>query len=274
MFYGPAMRTISLSMSSPLLSGVLAAVLSASAGCKKQEPPAPPAPPPAVEPAKPAEPAKPPAEAPPAAAAADPAKPAEPAKPEGDVIRPPTAADLEEYTKDIKGKGPLKAVFETSMGKINCELFPDKAPMTVANFVGLARGLKPFKNPTTGAVEKRPFFDGLIFHRVIPEFMIQGGDPLGSGRGDPGYSFGDEFSPSLRHDKGGILSMANAGPGTNGSQFFITERPTPHLDDHHTIFGNCKEVELVKKIARVEKDPMDGSRPKTPVVVQKVVIKH
>jgi peptidyl-prolyl cis-trans isomerase A (cyclophilin A) len=258
-------------------------VAAGTSGCKKEAPPAPPPPPPAAEPAKAvaAEKAAPPA-APPAEAKAAEAAPGEAPKPasdqpfDGDSLRPPVAADLEEYTKDLKGKGPLKAILETSQGKLNCELFGDKAPMTVANFVGLARGLKPFKNPKTGATEKRPFFDGLIFHRVIPDFMIQGGDPLGLGTGDPGYSFGDEFSPSLRHDKGGLLSMANAGPGTNGSQFFITERPTPHLDDRHSIFGACKEVDIVKKIARVEKDPSDpmGSRPKTPVVLEKVTIKR
>jgi peptidyl-prolyl cis-trans isomerase A (cyclophilin A) len=260
------------------LGPVLGLVLGGLAACKKEAPP----PPPAAEPPKPVaaeKPAAPPAEAPKPAAETPPAeapKPAGNAPFDGDSVRPPVAADLEEYTKDLKGKGPLKAIFETSQGKLNCELFGEKAPMTVANFVGLARGLKPFKNPKTGAQEKRPFFDGLIFHRVIPDFMIQGGDPLGLGTGDPGYSFGDEFDASLRHDKGGLLSMANAGPGTNGSQFFITERPTPHLDDRHTIFGACKEVDIVKKIARVEKDPSDpmGSRPKTPVVIEKVTIKR
>ena len=156
-------------------------------------------------------------------------------------------------------------MFETTQGKLTCELFEKKVPMTVANFVGLARGLKPFKDPKTNETVKRPFYDGLIFHRVIPDFMIQGGDPLGVGTGDPGYRFADEFDPTLRHDKPGILSMANAGPGTNGSQFFITERPTPHLDDRHTVFGACKEADVIKKITRVEKDPADpsNSRPKT-----------
>jgi peptidyl-prolyl cis-trans isomerase A (cyclophilin A) len=249
-------------------------VLGLSAACKKQEAPPAPAPPPS-EPARPAEPTPPPAEPAKAAEETPPPAAAEAAK-AGDEVRPPTAADLETYTSDIKGKGPLKAVFETSQGRITCELFPDKAPMTVANFVGLARGLKPFRNPKTGQVEKRPFFDGLIFHRVIPDFMIQGGDPLGVGTGDPGYRFADEFDPSLRHDKPGILSMANAGPGTNGSQFFITERPTPHLDDRHSVFGACKETDAIKKITRVEKDPADpsGSRPKTPIVIKKLVIKR
>jgi len=248
-----------------ILTPILLCVV-ATAACKKNpEATAPPAP---SEPPAAAKPAEPP----------PPAPPAEPAKPAGDTgneVRPPTAADLEGYLKDIKGKGPLKAIFDTSQGKITCELFDKKVPMTVANFVGLARGLKPWKDPKTGETVKRPFFDGLIFHRVIPDFMLQGGDPLGQGTGDPGYRFADEFDPSLRHDKPGILSMANAGPGTNGSQFFITERPTPHLDDRHTVFGACKEVEVIKKIARVEKDPADpsGSRPKTPVTIKKLTIK-
>jgi peptidyl-prolyl cis-trans isomerase A (cyclophilin A) len=172
---------------------------------------------------------------------------------EGEVA-PPTAADLETYTKDLEGDGPLTATFETSKGTIHCELFADKAPMTVANFIGLARGLKPFMNPKTNQVEKRPFYDGLVFHRVIPNFMIQGGDPLGVGSGGPGYRFADEVNNGLKHDKPGILSMANAGPGTNGSQFFITEVPTPHLDNRHTILGECKEVDVVKTIAREGRD--------------------
>jgi peptidyl-prolyl cis-trans isomerase A (cyclophilin A) len=255
-----------------ILTSLCLCVVTAAACKKNPEPPA--APPPAAEPAKPAEPPPP----------AEPAKPAEPAAPTNTAepaggandVRPPVAADLEGYLKDIKGKGPLKAIFDTTQGKLTCELFDKKVPMTVANFVGLARGLKPFKDPKTGETAKRPFYDGLIFHRVIPNFMIQGGDPLGVGSGDPGYRFGDEFDPSLRHDKPGILSMANAGPGTNGSQFFITEGPTPHLDDRHSVFGACKEVDTIKKITRVEKDPADpsGSRPKTPIVIKKLTIKR
>ncbi|MEX2489354.1 MAG: peptidylprolyl isomerase [Pseudomonadales bacterium] len=135
----------------------------------------------------------------------------------------------------------ISATIETSKGTINVSLFPDQAPVTVANFVNLALN---------------GFYDGLSFHRVIDQFMIQGGCPLGTGTGGPGYRFEDEFDPSLRHDKPGRLSMANAGPGTNGSQFFITHVPTPHLDDAHSIFGEVKsstDQEVVNKIARGDK---------------------
>ena len=157
----------------------------------------------------------------------------------------------------------------TNQGTINCELFEKQAPLTVANFVGLARGLHPFKNPNTGKTELRPFYDGLIFHRVIPEFMIQGGDPLGKGSGGPGYKFAQEITQDLRHDKPGVLSMANAGPNTNGSQFFITEVPKPSLDGGYNVFGQCGESDVVQKIARVEKR---GSTPVSPVVMEKVEI--
>ncbi len=136
---------------------------------------------------------------------------------------------------------PLSATLKTSKGDINVRLFPDQAPLTVLNFVNLA---------------KRGFYDNLTFHRVIPSFVIQGGCPLGTGTGGPGYRFKDEFSPDLRHNKPGMLSMANAGPGTNGSQFFITHVPTPHLDDRHSIFGKVeepKDQEVVNSIARGDK---------------------
>jgi peptidyl-prolyl cis-trans isomerase A (cyclophilin A) len=193
--------------------------------------------------------------------------------PTGDV-RPPVAADLAEYTKGIKGKGPLTATIDTTLGTFHCELFPDKAPMTVANFVGLATGKKAWLNPKTNQVEKgKPFYNGLIFHRVIQKFMIQGGDATGTGTGNPGYAFDDEISPDLTM-KEGTLAMANAGSrgghGTNGSQFFITEIAPTWLNGKHTIFGQCKEVDLVKKITAVEKGPQD--RPKTDVVMTKVTI--
>src|SRR6266496_1719072 len=150
-----------------------------------------------------------------------------------------------------------KAILETSQGEITCTLFPDKAPITVENFIGLAEGKKEWKNPVSGAKKTNtPLYDGTIFHRVIPNFMIQAGDPAGNGAGDPGYKFKDEFS-DLRFDQGGRLAMANSGPNTNGSQFFITEVPVPHLNNKHTIFGQCTPVSLVEKIARVPRNSMD-----------------
>jgi peptidyl-prolyl cis-trans isomerase A (cyclophilin A) len=150
------------------------------------------------------------------------------------------------------------AVIETSVGKINCTLFPDKAPIGVANFIGLANGTRDWKNPVSGATKHGvPLYDGTIFHRVIPGFMIQGGDPAGNGSGDPGYKFKNEVSSDLLFDKPGRLAYANSGPGTNGSQFFITEVPTPHLNGNYTIFGQCDDaaVELVKQIAHMARDP-------------------
>ena len=168
-------------------------------------------------------------------------------------------------------KPGLYAIFDTTLGEITCRLFPDKAPKTVENFVGLAQGSNEFTDTQTRAKTKRPFFDGQIFHRVIPDFMIQGGCPLGSGTGGPGYKFGDEFSPDLKFDKPGKLAMANAGPGTNGSQFFITVAETGWLNNHHTIFGEVvKGYEVVDKISKVPRDRSD--RPSTPVVMSSVKI--
>jgi len=163
------------------------------------------------------------------------------------------------------------AIFETSLGEITCELFPQHAPQTVENFVGLATGTKEFTDPKTRKPAQRPFYDGLIFHRVIPEFMIQGGCPLGTGTGGPGYEFEDEFAKGVVFDKPGKLAMANAGPGTNGSQFFITLAPTSWLNNRHTIFGQVvKGQEVVEQIAAVARDRSD--RPKTPVVMKAVRI--
>lgn len=181
---------------------------------------------------------------------------------------PPKAADLARYTSDL-GEGTLMARIVTSKGEFTCELFEKDAPMTVANFVGLARGLKAWVHPSSGEVmTNTPLYSGVVFHRVIPNFMIQGGDPLGVGTGGPGYKFEDEIS-SKRHDGPGVLSMANAGPRTNGSQFFITEVATPHLNGKHTVFGQCDNLELIKEIARVE---AERNMPKTPVVIERVVI--
>jgi peptidyl-prolyl cis-trans isomerase A (cyclophilin A) len=165
------------------------------------------------------------------------------------------------------------AVFDTSQGTIVCRLFEKEAPQTVANFIGLAEGTKEFKDARSGEKVKRPFYDGLVFHRVIPKFMIQGGCPLGTGTGDPGYRFADEFHPSLRHDKPGKLSMANAGPGTNGSQFFITVAPTPWLDNKHAIFGEVVEgMDLAVKISELPTG--GGDKPKVPVVVKSLKIER
>jgi len=145
----------------------------------------------------------------------------------------------------------IEATFQTSLGEIVVRLLPEKAPETVANFLGLAEGTREWKDPRSGQAVKRPLYDGTVFHRVIPDFMIQGGDPLGTGTGGPGYQFKDEIGSDNRFDRPGLLAMANAGANTNGSQFFITEVPTPHLNRGHTIFGEVvKGLELVRKIAR------------------------
>ncbi len=187
-------------------------------------------------------------------------------------LRPPVASDLAEYTKRFAGKGKLIAKIATSMGTLTCVLLEREAPMTVANFVGLATGQIPWLNPATGAIETgKPFYDQLSFHRVIPKFMIQGGDPLGRGTGGPGYSFDDEFAPDVKMAPG-TLAMANAGPATNGSQFFITEGSPAWLNNKHTIFGRCKELKVVKKIARVPTEPSD--RPKTPVMITSLTFRR
>lgn len=163
-------------------------------------------------------------------------------------------------------------VFDTGMGTMTCRLYDKQAPQAVANFVGLATGTKEFTDPATKQKAKRPFYDGTTFHRVIPGFMIQGGDPLGTGMGDPGYTFNDEFDPALNFDVPGRLAMANSGPNTNGSQFFITEAPAPSLDQKYVIFGQCDDhsVSIVKSIARVNRDEND--KPLEPVVLKKVTV--
>jgi peptidyl-prolyl cis-trans isomerase A (cyclophilin A) len=165
------------------------------------------------------------------------------------------------------------AKFETTEGDFKIRLFDTEAPNTVANFTGLAEGTKEWRDPKTGERRKDPYYNGIIFHRVINGFMIQGGDPLGQGTGGPGYNFADEFHPKARHDKAGILSMANAGPNTNGGQFFITLGPTPHLDNRHSVFGEVVEgLDIVKKIGAVPTGRQD--RPVTPVVINKVTIER
>lgn len=166
----------------------------------------------------------------------------------------------------------LYAIFETSEGTVVCRLFEKEAPKTVANFVELAEGKREWTHPTTRKKSKDRLYDGTIFHRVIPDFMIQGGDRLGTGGGDPGFYFDDEFSPALRFDVPGRLAMANSGPDTNGSQFFITEAPQPELNGKHTIFGQCDahSVLIVSSITRVQRNADD--KPLTPVVLTKVTI--
>ena len=191
-------------------------------------------------------------------------------KPFPDTIRPPQAGDLSRYIADLEGAGSLLAIIETNLGRIRCELYEEKTPITVANFVGLARGLKPFRDVGSGQQTTRPYFDGLTFHRVIPGFMIQGGDPAGDGTGGPGYKFGLEIHPLARHDTPGALAMANAGPETNGSQFYITETAKPELNDKYTVFGRCKNIGVVRDIARVKTGARD--KPAEPVTIKRVAI--
>ena len=168
--------------------------------------------------------------------------------------------------------GPT-VLFDTSMGRMTCQLFTEEAPQTAANFVALAIGSKPWTDPVTHQqVTGKPFYNGTQFHRVIPEFMIQGGDPLGDGTGDAGYFIPDETSPALRFDVPGRLAMANGGPNTNSSQFFITEVAKPELNGHYSIFGQCDphSVLIVASIARVDRNQQD--KPNTPVVLNKVTI--
>jgi peptidyl-prolyl cis-trans isomerase A (cyclophilin A) len=178
----------------------------------------------------------------------------------------PTAAAM------LHPNGPM-VVMDTSMGRITCQFFEKQAPVAVANFIGLANGTRDYTDPTTNKkVHGKRYYDGTTFHRVIPQFMIQGGDPTGTGMGDPGYSFNDEFDPSLNFDVPGRLAMANSGPNSNGSQFFITEQAYDSLNQHYTIFGQCDDpsVSVVKAIARVQTGQND--KPMTPVTLNKVTI--
>ena len=182
------------------------------------------------------------------------------------------AATAAAKTAAAPAAGPT-AIIETTAGKMTCTLFPDKAPIGVANFIGLAQGTKDWTNPVSHAKKHGvPLYDGTIFHRVIPNFMIQGGDPAGSGSGDVGFEFKNETSPTLKFDRPGRLAYANAGPDTNGSQFFVTEVPYPSLNGGYTIFGQCDDatVALVKQIARMGRDAND--RPYRPVKITHIVI--
>jgi peptidyl-prolyl cis-trans isomerase A (cyclophilin A) len=200
-------------------------------------------------------------------------------------VKSPVQTDIQEQTPEAqdvlktekKGVKKMFAVFHTNKGKFKALLHHTMAPKTVENFVGLAEGTKEFTDPKTGQKVKRPYYDGLTFHRIIDNFMIQGGDPVGNGTGGPGYKFDDEFHPELMHDKKGILSMANAGPNTNGSQFFITVAVTPHLDAQrsmkrgYSIFGQVVEgYDVVEAISLVDTDQND--KPAQPVVINKLEI--
>ncbi len=200
--------------------------------------------------------------APPSQQAPPPQKPAE-ELPDGPA---PTAAAL------VHPNGPT-IVFDTSLGRITCQTYQQQAPKTVANFVALAEGTKDWTDPNTHRkMHNKRLYDGTVFHRVIPQFMIQGGDPTGTGMGDPGFTFEDEFDPNLNFDQPGRLAMANSGPNTDGSQFFITEQPYDSLNQHYTLFGQCDAagVEVVKAIARVERNGDD--KPLEPVTLRKVTI--
>ena len=166
----------------------------------------------------------------------------------------------------------VTATLQTSMGDIAVELYGDRAPRTVENFVGLATGARTWVDPETGdRVDEEPLYEDVLVHRVIPDFVIQTGDPTGTGRGGPGYQFADEFHEDLRHDGPGVLSMANSGPDTNGSQFFITLAATPHLDDRHSVFGQVTNgMRVVRAIGAVETDEND--RPVDPVLLESVLV--
>jgi len=198
------------------------------------------------------------------------------------IIQPPDKPDpekgkftLAQATAGLAPKqGTLAAQIKTSFGSFYCDLLADKAPNTVANFVGLARGLRSFWDSSKLAWVKRPYYDGTIFHRVIPNFMIQGGDYTGTGRGMIGYTIPDEVPPDMRHDKPGQLCMANKGKNTGEAQFFITEGAAPHLEGSYTIFGQCEPATLVQRIARVPQSGPPNNRPLTPVVIEHVEIKR
>jgi peptidyl-prolyl cis-trans isomerase A (cyclophilin A) len=190
-------------------------------------------------------------------------------------IVPPSAPDRaqRQACEDGRVAQQPKATLHTNVGDIVLLLFPDHAPETVNNFVGLAEGTKEWRDPASGEKKNAPLYDGTIFHRVIDGFMIQGGDPLGSGRGGPGYQFKDEFHPDLRFDRPYLLAMANAGPGTNGSQFFITVGPTPHLNRRHTIFGEVADADSRAVVDRIAKaTTARGDRPQQDVVIESVSV--
>ena len=223
-----------------------------------------------AKPATPATPtAKPATQKPTAKPAAPTSKPAAPtAKPAA-----PAAAATPSISAAKYGPG-VYAVFTTTKGNFIARLFDKDAPRTVENFIGLAEGKKPWKDARTGRMVRRPYYNNVLFHRVIPNFMIQGGDPEGTGMGGPGFEFPDEISPNHRHDKPGILSMANRGPNTNGGQFFVTVAPYPSLDGHYSIFGEIVEgQDVVDGISKVPRR-MNDNRPLTPVTINRVTVQR
>lgn len=177
---------------------------------------------------------------------------------------------IADATAGLEGAGPLTATVKTSMGSFQCALFEDKAPITVANFVGLARGTRPYKSEVDGEWVKKPAYDGTTFHRIIKGFMIQGGDRRGNGTGEPGYVIPDEIWAGAKHDRAGLLCMANRGPNTNGAQFFVTDAPAFALDGKYTIFGECAPVSVIHAIAASPRSADD--RPLTPVTIETVTI--
>jgi peptidyl-prolyl cis-trans isomerase A (cyclophilin A) len=244
-----------------------ASVAGLALACREDPPPEPtPEDRPAVEAAKPAEAMGAKAAAPTPAANRAPAATASAAS--GDPLG--GKFTLEDAVKGLPGKGTLVAEIATDLGKLECKLLEDKAPITVANFVGLARGLRPFRNPEREWV-KKPAYDGTTFHRVIKGFMVQGGDPAGTGGGEPGYVIPDELWQGATHDRRGLLCMANRGPNTNGMQFFITDAAAPHLDRSYTIFGECGPDAMIEKLASVE---VRGDRSVNPTKIEKVTIKR
>jgi len=253
---------IKTTMTTKLGTTLMALVLSAGVGCKKDG---------AAGGATPGD--KPAADKAAADSKAPPPADSKPGTPGGD----PEKGDftLEEATAGLAGQGTLMAKITTPKGELHCELFFDVAPKTVASFVGLARGTRAWQDPKTGEWVKKPFFDGLAFHRVIPAFMIQGGDILSRdynnpdiGAGGPGYELPNETKPDLKFDRPGRLAMANAGPDTGGSQFFVTEVPRRSLDGGYTIFGQCDGEDVVKQIARVAVDSPDHNKPVEPITMK------
>lgn len=184
----------------------------------------------------------------------------------------PQRAALSRVLRGIEGEGELLALLHTSAGDVHCRLLPELAPRTVANFAGLALGEQRWRHPDTDELVREPLYEDLPFHRVIPNFIVQTGDPSGTGAGGPGYTIPDEIDPRLRHDRAGTMSMANRGPQTGGSQFFITLRPLPYLDGRHAVFGYCRNIDVLRRIARAPAGPRN--RPEDPPMLESIDIRR